>query len=338
MPHARSSPFDKLFYTDMIRHTHLRSLVLLLLVVFILSGCAATYRQMADLAIKAERQRADLVRKEIDLPNGLHYVYLEGGQGEPLMLLHGFGGNKDNFTRAARFLTPHYRVILPDHIGFGESTHLPGADYSPEAQAKRLHMLVQALGISKVHLGGNSMGGQIAMDYAALYPAEVSSLWLLDPAGVWSAPRSELAKIILTTGHNPLIARNEEEFAQTFAFVMNDPPFIPRPILDVFAQERIKNVTLEEFIFKQIATASVERNVAGLTTPTLIVWGDHDRAIHVGSAEVLHKLMPRSRVIVMRNIGHMPMLERPQQSTEDYLRFRNEVAAHGALQATLGGN
>src|SRR5512140_883010 len=73
------------------------------------------------LAIEGERQRSGLVRKEIDLPGGLHYVYLEGGHGEPLMLFHGFGANKDNFTRVARFLTPRFRVILPDHIGFGES-------------------------------------------------------------------------------------------------------------------------------------------------------------------------------------------------------------------------
>ncbi|MGZ5583632.1 MAG: alpha/beta fold hydrolase, partial [Usitatibacter sp.] len=60
------------------------------------------------LAVDFERQHAGLVRKQIDLPGGLCCVYLEGGEGEPLMLLHGFGADKDNFTRVARFLTPHY--------------------------------------------------------------------------------------------------------------------------------------------------------------------------------------------------------------------------------------
>src|SRR5262245_51033366 len=82
-------------------------------------------------AVASERKRAGLERKEIDLPGGLHYVYLEGGQGDPLMLLHGFGANKDNFVRVARLLTPHYRVVVPDHIGFGESAHPQDADYSP---------------------------------------------------------------------------------------------------------------------------------------------------------------------------------------------------------------
>lgn len=274
------------------------------------------------LAVDVERYRSDLVRKEIDLPDGLHYVYLEGGQGEPLMLLHGFGANKDNFTRVARFLTPHYRVIIPDHIGFGESSHPQQADYSPPAQAERLRSLAQAMGIKALHLGGNSMGGQIAMTYAAHHPSEVKSLWLLGPAGVWSASRSEVFNIIEKTGHNSLLAKDEDEFAQVFAFVMNDPPFIPRPMLDVMAQERIRNYKLEERIFQQIAAYSVEKDIAGMGTPSLIVFGDQDRAIPVATADLLHKLLPNSQVVIMPGLGHLPMLEQPQQSADDYLQFR----------------
>ncbi|HYD96280.1 MAG TPA: alpha/beta hydrolase [Noviherbaspirillum sp.] len=307
----------------------LRAVFSMLLMLVFLSGCASAFKQVAALAIGAERRMADLVRKEIELPGGLRYAFLEGGQGEPLMLLHGFGGNKDNFTRTARYLTPHYRVIVPDHIGFGESARPRDADYTPLAQAERLHALAQALGIRTIHLGGNSMGGQIAMAYAARYPSEVASLWLLDPAGIWNAPKSELAHLILERGQNPLIARSEEEFAQTFAFVMQDPPFVPRPILNVLAQERIRNADLEERIFVKIATDSVEERIKGLAVPTLIVWGEQDRVIHVGTADVLHKLLPRSQVIVMPGVGHLPMIERPRQSAEDYLRFRAAGAAGG---------
>lgn len=273
-------------------------------------------------AVDVERQRSGLVRKQVDLPGGLHYVYLEGGQGEPLMLLHGFGADKDNFTRVARFLTPHFRVIVPDQIGFGESAHPQEADYAPIAQAVRLHTLAQALGIQSLHLGGSSMGGHIALTYAALHPAEVKSLWLLDTAGVWTAPESELQKITRETGHNPLMASNEDEFAAVLAFVMSDPPYIPSPMLDVMAQERIRNFALEDRIFKQLKADSVEERVTGMAIPTLIVWGEKDRGINVATASVLHKLMPNSQVIIMSGIGHLPMIERPQQCAEDYLRFR----------------
>lgn len=295
------------------------------LAVFVIAAIGFVYlapESATRLALDLERQRAGLVRKHIDLPGGLHYAYLEGGQGEPLMLLHGFGADKDNFTRVARFLTPHFRVIVPDQIGFGESAHPQQADYAPIAQAARMRALAQALGIQRLHLGGSSMGGHIALTYAALHPAEVRSLWLLDPAGVWSAPESELRKIVRQTGKNPLMARSEDDFAGIFAFVMSDPPFIPRPMLNVMARERIQNFALEERMFKQLAADSVEARVTGLATPTLIVWGEQDRAIHVATAGVLHKLMPNSQVVLMPGIGHLPMIERPQQSAQDYLRFR----------------
>jgi pimeloyl-ACP methyl ester carboxylesterase len=65
----------------------------------------------------------------------------------------------------------------------------------------------------------------------------------------------------------------------------------------------------------------VEKRVKGLAIPTLIVWGEKDRVFNVATAEVLHKLMPRSQVIIMPNVGHLGMIERPRQSAEDYLRF-----------------
>jgi pimeloyl-ACP methyl ester carboxylesterase len=274
------------------------------------------------LALDAERHRSGLVRKEIDLPGGLHYVYLEGGSGEPLMLFHGFGANKDNFTRVARFLTSRYRVILPDHIGFGESSHPEDADYAPPAQAERLRELAKALGITRVHLGGSSMGGHIALTYAAAHPEDVASLWLLDPGGVWNAPPSELVLMIQKNGENPLMASTPAEFVKVYEFAMSDPPWVPRPMLDVMARERIANYALERKIFAQLRDHQLDEEIKGLATPSLIVWGREDRAIHVGTAEVLHGLLPHSEVVLMDGIGHLPMLEDPRRSAEDYLAFR----------------
>ncbi len=274
------------------------------------------------LVVNAMRAKAGLQRKEIRLPDGLSYVYLDGGQGAPLMLLHGFGANKDNFTRVASLLTKHYRVIIPDHIGFGESSHPADADYSPTAQARRLRSFAQALGLTDLHIGGNSMGGHIAMTYAALYPKEVKSLWLLDPGGVWSAPKSALRTYVETTGKNPLMIKTDEDFVSLMPWVMSHPPFVPRPILNVMARERIANYILEERVIKAITTDSVEARVTGLTVPTLIVWGGEDRLIHPETANILHRLMPDSRIIVMPKTGHLPMFEKPRQSARDYLAFR----------------
>ena len=279
------------------------------------------------IILDLDRTRSGLTRKQIDLPNGLHYVYLEGGQGEPLLLLHGFGADKDNFTRVARYLTPHYRVIVPDQIGFGESSHPLQAAYTPLAQANNLHALAQQLGIKQPHLGGSSMGGQIALTYAALYPTEVGSLWLLAPAGIWSAAPSELAKNVLSGGKNDLMAKNEEQYALLFNFVMSDPPYVPRFVKNVMAQEGIVNYDLHARIFDEIKNDdTLEKRIAGLQTPSLIVWGEQDRALNVGSAAVLHKLLPRSQVITIPGVGHLPMIERDGQVAVDYIKFRAGLA------------
>ena len=278
--------------------------------------------QLVRRALDYERWLAGLVRKEVELPGGLRYVYLEGGRGEPLLLLHGFGTNKDNFVRAAKYLTPRYRVIIPDHIGFGESAKPPKAAYSARAQAERLHTLTRSLGIPRLHLGGNSMGGHIALAYAAQYPKEVASLWLLAPAGVWSGPQSEMRKRIAQGGENPMIVRNEEEFARLVAGVTAAPMPIPRRFLDVLAQERIRNHELEQRIFQQLAQDSIEQRVRGLATPALIVWGAQDRVLHPASAGILQMLLTRSEVVLMQGVGHVPMLEQPEKSALDYLQFR----------------
>ena len=104
---------------------------------------------------------------------------------------------------------------------------------------------------------------------------------------------------------------------------MFDPPYVPRAMLNVLARERIANFTLEQKIFEQLrGDNGLEARIKGLETPSLIVWGREDRAIHVGTADVLHALLPNSKVIVMDEIGHLPMIEAPERSADDYLRFR----------------
>jgi pimeloyl-ACP methyl ester carboxylesterase len=288
----------------------------------LLSGCESTGPSLKDSAYAMERSRANLQRKELVLPDGTHIVYLEGGTGAPLVLVHGFGADKDNFTRVSRWLTPHYRVIVPDLVGFGESTHRRDVDYRYAAQAERLHAFTQALGLARLDLGGNSMGGGIAMSFAAQHPQEVASLWLIDCAGIAEAPPGELAKIIATTGTNPLMITRESDYPAFVRFVMSDPPWIPGSVMDALARERIANQDLERDVFQQIATDSVSGAIKGLATPTLIVWGGEDRALSVGTVPVLEALLPNARAIVMPHVGHAPMIERPQQTAEDYLRFR----------------
>ena len=297
-----------------------------------LTGCDSLGPALKDGAYAMERSRASLVRKETTLADGTHLVYLDGGVGTPLVLVHGFGADKDNFTRVARYLTPRYRVIVPDLVGFGESAHRADVDYHYAAQAERLRAFVQALGLSRIDLGDNSMGDGIALSYAAQHPQEVASLWLIDCAGIAEAPPSELARLVRTTGQNPLMITRESDFGAFLDFVMSDPPYIPGAVKDVLARERIANQALEKQVFGQIATDSVSASIRGLATPTLVLWGDEDRALSVGTVPILKTLLPNAQAVVMPHVGHAPMIERPKESAEAYLSFRDGLAKASAAR------
>lgn len=300
---------------------------LLLLAVIAASGFWAFMHlapsQALSAVMVAERAAAGLERKTIVLDSGERLVYLEGGKGAPLMLVHGFGANKDHFVRVARDLTSHHRVIIPDLLGFGESERPPTADYSPTAQAERLRKLAAALGVLEgLDLGGSSMGGQIAMSWAAKYPDEVKSLWLLDPAGIWSAPKSEMQRSYERSGKMPLIVESEEDFLALTRWSMSKPPFAPEPLLRALAHESLPYKELSTKILLSIRGDSLESRIAGLQTPALIVWGTEDRLVSPQTAEVLHRLLPKSEVIMMKGIGHLPNMEAPHLVAQDYLAFR----------------
>ena len=279
--------------------------------------------------IQYERNKSDLDVKSFTLTSGDKLVYAENANltGEPLLLIHGFGGNKDNFTRIADELED-YHLIIPDLLGFGESSKPMSADYRSQAQATRLHELLQAKGLaSNIHIGGNSMGGAISVAYAAKYPKDVKSLWLVDSAGFWSAgvPKSLEGA---TLENNPLLINSKEDFYKMYDFVMYKPPYLPKSVKAVFAQERINNKELDAKILEQIVTDNVEERaqiIADYNIPTLVVWGEKDQFIKPETVNVIKDIIPQAQVIMMEDIGHVPMIEAVEQTAEDYKGFREGI-------------
>lgn len=276
--------------------------------------------------IQYERNKSDLDVKSFTLTSGDKLVYAENNNitAEPLLLVHGFGGNKDNFTRIADELKD-YHLIIPDLLGFGESSKPMSADYRSQAQATRLHELLQAKGLaSNIHIGGNSMGGAISVAYAAKYPKDVKSLWLVDSAGFWSAgvPKSLEGA---TLENNPLLINSKEDFYKMYDFVMYKPPYLPKSVKAVFAQERINNKELDAKILEQIVTDNVEERaqiIASYNIPTLVVWGDKDQVIKPETVNVIKDIIPQAQVIMMEDIGHVPMIEAATKTADDYKGFR----------------
>jgi pimeloyl-ACP methyl ester carboxylesterase len=319
--------------------------VLLVLVVLVAGVVALDLlmpQVMAPLLLRLEQRRCRLAagRARVD---DVEIAYLEGGSGEPLILVHGFGATKDNFTRVAAYLTPHYRVLIPDLPGFGDSSKPEAASYSIAQQVAWLHGFATALGIGRVHLGGSSMGGFIATLYALTHPDDVGSLWLLAPAGTEAAFDSELARRISETGENMLVASTPEAFARTMEFVLTRKPFMPYSIRRVMGQQAAANFRLHSRIFEEIGAPKepgLEDRLREVTVPALVVWGTQDRVLSPAAAERYRIAMPNAQVIQMEGIGHLPMVEAAARTAADYLQFRARIAsapsrdARGAAGAT----
>lgn len=283
-------------------------------------------KMLFSLALKAARRAAGL-RTRIVIIDGLKIPYLDGGRGEPVVLIHGFGANKDHWPQLAKHLTHQYRVIAPDLPGFGEADRRMDLSYTVSAQIERLHEFITELRLDSFHIGGNSMGGLLAAVYAARYPQSVKSLWLLAPAGVATAQPSELMQMI-GQGKNLLLVDNAEDFAALTDLCFFRPPYVPPAFQRLLAARAIADRPLQAKMFQDLFAEAVtlETTLHGVTIPTLILWGDHDRLLHVSGAEVLAAVLPKADKVIMKDMGHCPQLERPQETAEIYLRFQRGAA------------
>lgn len=284
---------------------------------------------LVNLAVRAERSRAGLRRHELRVGD-FNWVYLDsGGSGEPLVLVHGFGADKDNWNRLARQLRGRFRIIAPDLPGYGESDSPLDARYRVQDEVERLHAFLLMLGVTRAHLAGNSMGGYIAALYAATYPADTASLWLINNAGAFSATPSELLKTLESGGENPLIPATLDQFRRLMKLVMSKPPYFPGAVLDVLGRRALaaRELRLKQFADIIEHSPHLEDVLVGLQTPTHILWGEEDRLIHVDCVAVQCRLLPQASHTILRGIGHVPMLEAPAGTAQDYLAFHDRLRA-----------
>lgn len=282
------------------------------------------------LAVKAGRHSAGLVKKEIQVDDH-KIVYLEGGKGQTVLLLHGFGANKDSWTRFAKYLTGDYHVVIPDIPGFGESSQIQKASYDAENELKRIDRFTEVMKLERFHLAGNSMGGMLAVMYGATYPQKVSTLALLAPAGIGSPNPSEVV-LLIKNGKNPLLIATTEDFDKLLNLCYVKPPSIPSQFKKVLAAEAVEQTEFNKKIWGDMkwnptkeTSSSIENFLVPyllqIQAPVLIIWGDSDKILDVGGVSVLEKNLKNYQTIIMKDTGHIPMLEKPQDTASYYMSY-----------------
>lgn len=296
---------------------------------FLFFGCSK--HQLYHEVLNSARKSAGFTVKKTDIPIG-EIVYSDNATEENprekqdvIVMIHGFGGNKDNWLLLAEEIDRDYRVIALDLPGHGDSVSDTSLSYTIESQAKYLNDFLEAVGVNKAHIIGNSMGGAISVVFTHHYPEKVLSLALLDSAGV-NKTKSEYF-LLLEKGVNPLIVSNPEEYDRFLDFVMEKKPYIPGPVNSVMAEQKIARKAMDEQIFQDIMkeSAGVENLLSGIHTSTLILWGDKDRALHVDNAKEFHLKIRGSRKILLNGVGHVPMIEAPKQTWKYYSGFLSSI-------------
>jgi len=276
--------------------------------------------------ITDQRKAAGITVKSVKISR-FKIVYAEGGTGDPIVMLHGFGGSKNDWAQFAKYFTSDYRVILPDLPGFGDSTKLEKGELGIMFQVEKVHEFARALQLEKIHLVGHSMGGNIAGNFAGTYPEMVKSLALIDSARVITPEKSEF-DLLMEKGVNPYMIKDVKDLDTFMEFLCYEPPRIPSFMKRYIAKQMIATYELYEKSFNEEWEKSIfpESRIRKITAPTLIVWGDSDKNLHVSSAYIFQKNIENSRVVIINKCGHIPIMEKPEETASAYSEFLKESA------------
>lgn len=304
--------------------TRLHTLLLCLALALLLPGCEKIEGPIFHAMNDYENSRAGLTAATVQVDD-ITWSYLKNewkdGQ-ETVVLLHGFTADKSNWVRFAGAFGPGYNIVIPDLPGHGETTHDIKLAYDIDTQARRVLSMMDTLGVHKFHIAGNSMGGAIAARAAWLAPANILSLGLFDAAGAHMQDSEFDAQ--LAEGNNPLIVKNPGDMATVMAWATAQPPFLPWPVLSVLERTAIERAELHEKIFKDLRRDNSIDQTAILPeviARTLVLWGDQDRLLHVANADLFVTTMPNAKKVIMPGIGHVPMVEAPEESAKIYRDF-----------------
>tara|TARA_R110002050_G_scaffold179118_2_gene312341 strand:+ start:4994 stop:5803 length:810 start_codon:yes stop_codon:yes gene_type:complete len=254
-----------------------------------------------------------LLMKEELITEG-KYKYIEVGEGNPIIILHGLLGGLSNFNGVAKHFPPlGYKVLIPELPIYS----MPLLKTNVKSFAKFLEGFIKYKGLKDVILLGNSLGGHIGLLQTKLNPSLVKALVITGSSGLYESAMGD--------GYPK---RGDYEFIKKKAQdVFYDPEVATPEIIDeVFAtlNDRMKLVkTLS--IAKSAIRHNMSKDLPHMLTPTCIIWGENDAVTPPNVAKEFHELLPDSDLFWIKKCGHAPMMEHPEEFNtilESWLKAR----------------
>jgi pimeloyl-ACP methyl ester carboxylesterase len=253
---------------------------------------------------------------------GYRIHYLEAGSGDPVILLHGTGGEGARWMPTIKGLASNFRIIAPDQIGFGQSDK-PLTTYHAGVFAGFLAGFMKAIGVPRATIVGQSMGAAVALHLAVHHPELVERLVLVDGGNYRSAsdppppPPNWRDRQIANAG-------TLEESREYLKKLYYDHSFVTDELVEHNLILRLRSAyTIESM---QTANARglgavTEEEVRAITAPTLLVWGMNDPLSPVANADKLNAALKNSRKVLIDKAGHYPFLEHADKFNQIVLEF-----------------
>ena len=237
-------------------------------------------------------------RQDVLQIDGLTVRYQVGGQGPPVLLLHGWGGAIESFAPVLDDLQRSYTVAAFDLPGFGKSS-LPSSTWGSADYANLTLKVMDRLHLERPHLIGHSFGGQVSIQLAATSPNRVGKLVLVCSAGIRTKPAlaTRLKRRTARLGRWLAVYggwMGEKLRAEIYRRVQSPDYANAGPLRPTLV--RVINEDLTPLL-------------ALVTSPTLLVWGEQDRDVPLAAAQVMTRLLPAARLVVFENAGHFAYLD-----------------------------
>ena len=229
------------------------------------------------------------------------FRYIEEGEGEPLVLLHGLFGALSNFKSLIEYFRLHNKVVVP----LLPLLEMDILHTSVGGLGKYVHKFIETRGYSGIHLLGNSLGGHVALIHALKHPEKLKSLILTGSSGLFE---SGMGDTYPKRGNYDYIKKKTE-------LTFYDPNTATKELVDEVYS--ITNNRLKAIKIIALAKSAIRNNLGEelnqIKLPTLLVWGKNDTITPPFVAEEFHKLIPNSELQFVDKCGHAPMMEVPDE-------------------------
>jgi 2-hydroxy-6-oxonona-2,4-dienedioate hydrolase len=258
------------------------------------------------------------LRQYYALADGVRTRVLEAGEGPPLVLVHGTGGHLEAYSRNLRGLSEHFRVILYDMIGHGRSDK-PDQPYTTDVLSNHLVALLDALGIERAHLSGESLGGWVTAWTSAHHPDRVDRLILNTPGNITNKP--EVMRQVRDSSLKAVREATYDNVKTRLEWLFHDKRFVTDELIRlrhrIYTQPRFERameniVALQDWKIRQPYAWSPDW-CEKISAPTLLLWTDHDPTGTLDEADLLSKWIPNSQLRVIKGAGHWPQWEKPDE-------------------------